>query len=128
MVCEPDLITIREAMYFMEHCYLVRLIYNTNKLLFNIEISAMVSIFIPEPYRLLLNKQSFNLYQLLTCYFNFKQQNNRLFICNCEPKCIRTDYDVSIMSSIFSKHAAGHLYAMYSPPNNLAKGRHQKFR
>ncbi len=49
MVCEPDLITIREAMYTMEHCNQVRIIYNTNKLLFKIEISAMVSIFIPQP-------------------------------------------------------------------------------
>ncbi len=33
----------------MEHCNQVRFIYNTNKLLFKIEISAMVSIFIPQP-------------------------------------------------------------------------------
>ena len=50
MVCEPDLITIWEAMYIMEHCNQVRIIYNTNKLLFKIEISAMISIFIPQPY------------------------------------------------------------------------------
>ena len=33
----------------MEHCNQIRLIYNTNKLLFKIEISAMVSLFMPQP-------------------------------------------------------------------------------
>ncbi len=49
MLCEPDLITIRQAMCIMAHCNQIRLIYNTNKLLFKIEISAMVSLFIPQP-------------------------------------------------------------------------------
>ncbi len=52
MVCEPDLISIREAMYIMEYCNQVRFIYNTNKLLLKIEISAMVSIFIPQPLKI----------------------------------------------------------------------------
>ncbi len=37
-------------MYIMEHWNQVRFIYNTNKLLFKIDISAMVSIFIPQRY------------------------------------------------------------------------------
>ncbi len=51
MVCEPDLITIREAICIMAHCNQIRLIHNTNKLLFKIEISAMVSLFMPQPFK-----------------------------------------------------------------------------
>ncbi len=65
MVCEPDLITIREAMYVMEHCNQVMIIYNTNKLLFKIEISAMVSIFIPQPYSLLYESNFLHLRVLI---------------------------------------------------------------
>ncbi len=36
----------------MAHCNQIRLIYNTDKLLFKIEISAMVSLFMPQPFRL----------------------------------------------------------------------------
>ncbi len=56
MVCEPDLITIGEAMCIMADCNQIRLIYNTNKLLFKIEISAMVSLFMPQPYLLTNDK------------------------------------------------------------------------
>ena len=49
MVCEPDLITIGEAKCIMAHCNQVRFIYNTNKLLSKIRISAMVSFFMPQP-------------------------------------------------------------------------------
>ncbi len=61
MVCEPDLITIGEAMCFMAHCNQVRFIYNTNKLLFKIEISAMVSVSMPQPLRLCLIWEIINL-------------------------------------------------------------------
>ena len=66
-----------------------------------------------------------NLYQKLTCadlqiaQFHTSKQWNEY--CNCEPKCKRTEYVISIMSSQISKHAAGILHTTSEPPTNLAK-------
>ncbi len=67
-----------------------------------------------------------NMYQSLTCadvkLANFQSSELYNLYCNCEPKCIRTDYDVLITPSVISKHAAERkLHTLFPPPHNLDK-------
>ncbi len=52
---------------------------------------------------------------------NFQMTPEYKEYCNCKPKCERTEYDITVTSSVISKYAASALYLSESEPNDLAE-------
>ena len=52
---------------------------------------------------------------------NFQMTPEYMEYCNCKPRCERTEYDMTVTSSVISKYAASALYISEIEPNNLAE-------